>query len=230
MAEKTALVAGATGLVGRHLTEELLQSPQYGRVILILRRKLPLEHPKLEQRVIDFNRLQREIQDLRAEDVFCCLGTTIKKAGTREVFRQVDHKAPLGLARHALQTHAHRFLVITALGADPGSRIFFNRVKGELEEDLKQLQLPSLHLFRPSLLLGEREEFRFGESVSGVILPALSFALQGKLKKYRAIHGQVVARGLMTAAQREDPGVHVYESDRIAEIGSPHTHVTLSHS
>lgn len=221
MAEKTALVAGATGLIGHHLTEKLLQSPQYRRVILILRRKLPLEHPKLEQRVIDFNHLQREVQGLQAEDVFCCLGTTIKKAGTREAFRQVDHEAPLALARHALQTQAHRFLVVTALGADPGSRIFFNRVKGELEEDLKQMNLPSLHLFRPSLLLGEREEFRFGESVTGLILPTLSFALQGKLKKYRAIHGQVVAQALVAAAQREKPGTHVYESDQIADIGEP---------
>ncbi|PTX64830.1 uncharacterized protein YbjT (DUF2867 family) [Melghirimyces profundicolus] len=221
MREKTALVAGASGLVGHHLTKRLLEDPRYRQVTLLVRRRLPLEEAKLEQRVIDFDRLDREAEGVHAEDVFCCLGTTMKKAGGKEAFRRVDYGYPLSLARHARQPGTRQFLVITALGADPGSGIFYNRVKGELEEALKELDLPSLHLFRPSLLLGNREEFRFGESVAARMMPALSFALRGRLKKYRAIPGKTVARAMVEAARREEPGTHVYESDRIADMAKP---------
>lgn len=217
MGTKKAMVVGATGLVGRHITEELLQNPAYSSVTAIQRQPFPIKHPKLKQRVVHFDQLQQEIQKIKVDDIFCCLGTTMKKAKTKEAFRRVDLDYPLILAKHA-RTHARQFLIVTGLGANPHSRFFYNRVKGELEEKLKQLMLPSLHIFRPSLLLGKREEFRFGESVLAVTLPALSMVLQGKWKKYRAIQGKTVARAMIKAANQEKSGIHIYEST-ITQLG-----------
>ena len=216
---KSALLLGASGLVGSALLQELLEGAEYAKVTVFVRRELEVQHPKLVQRVVDFERLKDVAEEFRVDDVFCCLGTTIKKAGSQDAFRKVDFTYPVECAKLAKAKGARRFLIITAMGANAGSGIFYNRVKGEVEEVLRALQLPALHIFRPSLLLGERSEVRVGESIGIKLAPVLGVLLVGPLRKYRAIEGRVVAKAMYRVAQGGASGVHVYPSDRIAEIG-----------
>ncbi|HSP78452.1 MAG TPA: NAD(P)H-binding protein [Myxococcaceae bacterium] len=216
METRNALVTGASGLVGGHLLDALLEDPLYQQVHSLGRRALPREHAKLEQRTVDFARLEDESLPA-AEDAFCCLGTTLKKAGSQEAFRAVDHDAVLAFARAARRAGARRFLVVTALGADPHSRIFYNRVKGEVEEALQGLGFESLVLLRPSLLLGERAESRPGERAAIV----LSRALGPLLRPFggRPIEARTVARAMRALAHQAPPGVRVALSGELQELG-----------
>ncbi len=209
---RTALVAGASGLVGGHLLRLLLEDRDYERVTSLGRRELPLTHKKLAQRVVDFDRLAEVADVPRVHDVFCCLGTTIRKAGSQEAFRKVDYGYPLELARVAVRHRASQFLLVTALGANPGSRIFYNRVKGEVEEAVKRLQFDGIHIFRPSLLVGKRAESRPAERLTVALVPLVAWALVGPLRTYRPIRADRVARAMVRVAKEAGRGVHVYES------------------
>ncbi len=153
---RTALVAGASGLVGGHVVRLLLADTGYERVTTLGRRELPFTHKKLAHRVVDFERLTELADFPRVHDVFCCLGTTIRQAGSQDAFRKVDFTYVLALAHVALRYRASQFLLVTALGADPGSRVFYSRVKGEVEDAVKRLPFDGIHLFRPSFLIGQR--------------------------------------------------------------------------
>jgi uncharacterized protein YbjT (DUF2867 family) len=217
-----ALIAGATGLVGRCLLRQLLDTPEYDRVIALGRRTPDLVHPKLVFVVADFSELEKVTTDLSCDDVFCCLGSTIKRAGSRENFRAVDHGAVLALAWAARRSGARRFFLVSSLGADATSRLFYNRVKGETEEALQVLGFSTLGIFRPSLLLGPRREFRLGERVSAGILWLAEPLLLGRLRQYRAIRAEVVARAMLRCSfGRPDQGVLVYASDEIQDLGGP---------
>jgi uncharacterized protein YbjT (DUF2867 family) len=219
MAQRTALVAGASGLVGGQLLQVLLENPAYGRVTALVRRPLPLSHPRLEQRAVDFDRLAEQAGAFQVDDVFCCLGTTIKKAGSQAAFRKVDYEYPVAMAQLAHQQDARQYLIVTAMGADARSRIFYNRVKGEVEQAVRSVGLPAVHVFRPSLLLGERQEARFGERVATVVSKAVTPLMGGGLRKYRPIAGRAVAEAMCRAAlSGAAPGLHIYESDRIADL------------
>ncbi|HLM44435.1 MAG TPA: oxidoreductase, partial [Myxococcaceae bacterium] len=195
---RTAVVAGASGLVGGLLLDTLLEDPLYREVLSLGRRSLPKQHPKLVQRTVDFARLGDEALP-PADDAFCCLGTTIKKAGSQEAFRAVDHDAVLAFAKAAKQAGARRFLVVTALGADPGSRVFYNRVKGEVEQHLKGMGFESLVILQPSLLLGERAESRPGERAAIIASRVLAPLLRPLAS--RPIEARTVARAMVALAQ-----------------------------
>lgn len=218
MTGKSALIAGATGLTGSKLVEVLLDHPEYDKVTVFVRRPLTLEHPKLEQIHVDYYRLADYAKHFQVEDVFCCLGTTIKKAGSQKAFRRVDYDYPVALAQLAKSAGAKNFLVVSAMGADSRSNIFYNRVKGQMEDSLKKMELPALHIFRPSLLLGDRKEFRLGEKAASLISPVFSPLLRGGMKKYKPIQAEQVAQAMFAAAQSESDGVHIYPSDEIAEL------------
>lgn len=217
---RTALIAGASGLVGRHLLPLLLQSNRYSQVIAVGRRELPLIHPKLDQQLVDFDDLKRYKSELVADDVFCCLGTTIKKAGSKEAFYKVDHTYVTQLAALTLEKKATQFLVVSAMGADAGSMVFYNKVKGEMERDIQQLGFPAVHVFRPSLLLGEREEHRTGEELGAKIMKPLAGLLIGPLRRYRPIQAETVAKAMLQAASSDGLGVHIYPSDKIEQLAS----------
>ena len=177
-----ALLAGGSGLVGGHLLRLLLDDPRWERVISLGRRELELSHPALEQRVVDLS----DPGELPAvDDAFCALGTTIKKAGSQEAFRSVDHDAVVTLARAAAASGASSFLHVTSMGADQGSRIFYNRVKGETERDVAEVGITTTAAFRPSILDGDRTESRPGEQVGLVVMRALSPVL-GRFRPTRA--------------------------------------------
>jgi uncharacterized protein YbjT (DUF2867 family) len=206
---RRALIAGATGLVGARLLEALLADPAYTAVRALARRPLRLAHPKLVVDVIDFERLA-DVAFPRVDDVYCCLGTTIAAAGSREAFRRVDHDYPLAIARAALAARARAFLFVSAMGADPRSAVFYSRVKGELEQAVAALGYRCAIAFRPSLLAGERAESRFGERAALALLQPLRFLVP---RKYRPIEAAAVARAMVEAAHRGPSGFTVVESD-----------------
>jgi uncharacterized protein YbjT (DUF2867 family) len=215
---KKAVIAGATGLIGRELVHLLLHDIRYEEVYILVRTKTPLDHPKLTQVVTDFSNLEGIADYLNLADVFCALGTTIKIAKTQEAFRKVDYEYPLQLAQLA-QTHAaNQFLVVTAMGANAHSRIFYSKVKGQLENSLRLLGLAALHIFHPSLLLGDRKEVRSGERIGSILSKGLNVFLVGSLSKYKPIHVNTVARGMIQAAQQEAIGTQVYEYDQILKL------------
>jgi len=217
---RTALVAGASGLVGSHLLRLLLENPAYVRVTVLARRELPLAHKKLEQRVLTFDRLAQIADFPRVHDVFCCLGTTMKQAGSPEAFRAVDYTYVVELARVAVRHRASQYLVVTALGADPRSRIFYSRVKGETEEALRRLQFEAIQIFRPSWLVGARTKSRPTERVAGILGRLVAWAFAGPLARYRPIKAEAVARALVRVALEAPRGTHVYQSDEIRRLGA----------
>ncbi|MCK6616570.1 MAG: oxidoreductase [Cyclobacteriaceae bacterium] len=209
---RTALVAGSTGLVGKQVLELLLKDDRYGQVKAISRTPLPVNHPKLQNLVLDFDRLSENYQVLKADDVFCCLGTTIRKAGSERAFRKVDFEYPVELAKLTRNQGAQTYLLITALGADKHSRIFYNKVKGEVEEAVKAIGFTSLHIFRPSLLIGPRQENRAGEDAAKIFYKLLGWIIP---IKYKAIEAAKVARAMIAFAGSEKPGVFIHESKEL---------------
>ncbi|WP_054957430.1 NAD(P)H-binding protein [Paenibacillus dakarensis] len=216
----TALVMGATGLVGRLVTEELLHRNFMDEVRLLVRRPVDMVHPKLKVIHTDWDKLQHDKEAFQGVDsVFCCLGTTIRKAGSQEQFRKVDFEYVLTGARLAKLGEVRQFLAISSMGADPKSKVFYNRVKGEMEEALCGLQLPGLHLFRPSLLLGDRNERRFAEGIASVLMTKLDFAFTGRLASIRAIPAAKVARAMVNISITNTRGNHVYPNEVIHVLG-----------
>ncbi|HEY9046669.1 MAG TPA: NAD-dependent epimerase/dehydratase family protein [Ohtaekwangia sp.] len=205
---KTALIAGSTGLIGSQLLQLLLNSDRYSEVVALTRQDLP-EHPKLKQLKIDFAKLGESLDQFKADDVFCCLGTTMAKAGSKENFYQVDFYYPLLLAKSTIQRGAKQFLLVSALGASRSASVYYNQVKGEIEEAVSTTGFETVHIFRPSLLLGPRTEHRTGEDAAKVVYKIFGFLIP---KKYKAIQSSKVAKAMLQLASLEKPGIHIHES------------------
>ena len=210
---RTALLAGGTGLVGSHVLQELLAADTWSRVVTAGRRPTSLRHGKLEQRVLDLSAIEAHGDLPHADDVFCCLGTTIKQAGSQGAFRSVDHDFVVGLARAGLRIGATQFLLISAIGADPESRVFYSRVKGEAEAAVRRLPYRAVQIFRPGLLLGKRSEFRLGERIAMLAVPLLHPFLLGGLRRYHSIQAGDVARAMVRIAREAPRGPNVWEYD-----------------
>ncbi|TWI52408.1 uncharacterized protein YbjT (DUF2867 family) [Pseudomonas duriflava] len=204
------LIAGATGLTGEHLLDRLLNEPTLCRILAPTRRPLS-PHPRLENPIGELNELLPSLTG-PLDVAFCCLGTTIKKAGSQEAFRTVDYDLALAVGQRARELGARHYIVISAIGADPSSSFFYNRVKGELEEALKSQNWPQLTLARPSLLLGPRPEQRLSEQLAA----PLSHLLPGK---WHGIEACVLARALWRLALEEQDGTRVVESDELRKLG-----------
>jgi uncharacterized protein YbjT (DUF2867 family) len=216
MTTRKALIVGATGLVGGFCLQALLDNSNYSEVGALVRKPLLKTHRKLKTIITTFEHLGPEISNIQVHDVYCCLGTTIKKAGSQEAFKRIDHTLVVTVAELTKKQGAEQFLVVSALGADKDSKVFYNRVKGEMESALQKLGYPCLRIIRPSLLLGPREEFRLGEKIAVILTPLLKLILLGSLKKYRPVEAEKVAQFMVKVA-REEPiaGVHKYESHLI---------------
>lgn len=214
---RRALILGATGLIGGHLLNHLLHSNAYDYVAIITRRDFPFEHPKLQKFTFELSELEKFKEVFKVHDVFCCLGTTIKKAGSESAFKQVDFEYPLAAGKIAIEAGAEQFLTVSAMGANSESRIFYNRVKGDMEEEIKKLPFTGVHIFRPSLLLGKREEFRLGERAAEWFAKPFSGFFKGSLKKYAPIPAETVACSMVVSALKRESGIHIYESDKIKE-------------
>jgi len=215
----TALLLGATGLVGGHCLDLLLADPARARVVTLGRRPTGRAHEKLDERVGDMERLAEHADAFAVDDVFCCVGTTIRAAGSRAAFRRVDHDIAVAAAAIAAERGARHFLLVSAMGADPGSRIFYNRVKGETEADVAAHSLAGVALLRPSLLLGKRGEARAAEALAQHVFPLVSPLLRGPLRRYRAVEARTVAAAMLRLAREGVRGVRVVESDEIDRLG-----------
>lgn len=209
---KTALIAGSTGLIGKQLLDLLLVSDRYDKVIAITRRSTEQHHPKLQEIVIHFPQLKESFTNIRADDVFCCLGTTMAKAKTKSAFYEVDYTYPVMLAEAALAHGARQFLMVSALGADKNSSIYYNRVKGEVEEAIGRLGYETCHVFRPSLLLGPRSEKRAGEDAAKTFYSIFGFLIP---RRYKAIDSAKVARSMLHFASFDQKGYFVHESSEM---------------
>jgi len=207
---KTALIAGATGLIGKQLLQLLLQDSYYEKVKAISRKSIEIRHPKLENLVVDFDALSEA--DLKSTDVFCCLGTTIRIAKTKEAFRKVDYEYPLELAKATKNQGATQYLLVSALGADKNSSIFYNKVKGDIEDAIGHVDFRSVHIFRPSLLLGDRTEQRAGEGTATAFFKVFGFLIPSK---YKAIDSGKVARSMLAFAKTNEPGFYFHESKEL---------------
>lgn len=203
---KTALIVGATGLVGNNLVRQLTDSALYGRVNVLTRRPLTWQHPSLQEINYDFDRPNSLL--VQADHIFCCLGTTIRQAGSRDAFRKVDYQYPMEIAQMGRTNGASLFAIVTSMGADANSTFFYNRVKGEVERDLATLDYPALLIFRPSLLLGQRRDFRLGERVGEGFMRLLAPLIPAK---YRAVEASKVAEAMLKYVEKGESGV--FESD-----------------
>jgi uncharacterized protein YbjT (DUF2867 family) len=215
---KTLLLLGATGLVGGHCLAYLLNDHYYADVTILTRRLLPVAagRVRIRQHLADFDRLDYYREQIRGNDVICALGSTIKKAGSKEAFHRVDFDYPYETARIAYENGAQHFLLVSAAGADPGSPFFYSRVKGDLENAVMGLGYQRVSIFRPSLLLGKRKEFRAGELFLQMTLGPLSFAVP---EKYRPIPAQTVAAAMLQTARNDSAGIRIFESTAIRGLG-----------
>ncbi len=231
MEDRKALLAGATGLIGGHLLDLLLAEPEsaraspYGEIIALVRRPLSprrganatpeAERHRLTARVVDFDHLD-EISDLPViDDVFCCLGSTMKKAGSKAAFRKVDHDYVVATARLGLAAGARRFLLVSSIGADAESSNFYSRVKGEAEASVAELGYHAFHAFQPSILMGERDEKRPGERLGIAAAGVLNRLMAGPLRRYRGIRPETVAAAMAGAATSNAEGRQTYTYDDI---------------
>jgi uncharacterized protein YbjT (DUF2867 family) len=213
--KKSAIIFGATGLIGNFLLLHLLDDDRYGEVHVYGRKPVGFTHAKLEEHIIDFNRLDDYRAAIKADEVFCCLGSTIKKAGTRENFRRVDFEWVRWCAVAAAENKVPAFIVVSSLGANAGSNNFYYRTKGEMEKAVSALNFEKYVIVRPSILLGSRNEFRPGEVLGKIGMQVFSFLLP---KRIKPVHGETVARAMIVFAN--DAGANgVKENEVIRRAG-----------
>jgi uncharacterized protein YbjT (DUF2867 family) len=210
-AGRVALVAGANGMVGAQLLRALVSAGAHRRIIALTRRPLPFEAPRLVNRIIRFQDLGAELRGLGCDEAYCCLGTTRRAAGSEAAFRAIDHDLVLHFATWAQGAGAQTLVCISSAGAAPASRNFYLRVKGETELALEALRFRSLHLARPSLILGERAKWRTTEVLGRVFMPLFNPLLLGRLEPWRAIHATTLAAAMRAAAALGLAGVHRHE-------------------
>lgn len=215
---KSALLAGSTGLIGRFCLNILLKNNVYDNIIIPVRKKTENENEKLYQLIINYDKISDFKNEMKADDIFCCLGTTMKKAGSKEEFYKVDFNYVYNLAKLCKNNGAKTFSLISSVGADKNSGNFYLKVKGEIEDAVIKLGYDATNIFRPSFLAGERSESRPGEKAGIFIMKLLAPLLQGPLKKYRAIDAETVAEVMVKAAQYKNNPVNIFPSDMINKI------------
>jgi len=218
MNNRKALVIGASGLIGRSLVFELLKSDAYDLVVVLSRKDLVIKHPKLEQHLIDFDFLADYSNHMQVDDVFCCMGSTQSKTPNLDAYRKIDYTYPLQVATIAKEQGATQFLLVSSMGADVHSRIFYSRLKGEIEIAIAVLNYQTYRIFRPSLLLGARNESRPLETISQYLMRVLNIFFIGPAKKYKAIQGTVVAKAMLKAALLNKQGNFTHQNDKIFEL------------
>jgi len=212
---RVALLAGGTGLVGSQLLKLLIEDKSYAKIKCLTRSKLSIEDEKIEIIQTDGSNLKDLTGSLQADDVYCCLGTTIKKARTNEAFRKIDFDYPLRLANLSKAAGASQFLLVSSLGADAGSAVFYNKTKGEVEAAIAAVGFDAFHIFRPSLLLGPRSEERSGEDAAKIFFKLFGFLIPAK---YKAIQSSKVAKAMLQMAKKDEPGKFIHESNSLQQF------------
>lgn len=215
--KKHFLVAGATGLVGTRLVEQLLLNPEVAKITLLVRKPTGVSNPKLTEKIIDFDTFSENALAQNVDAVFCCLGTTLRKAGGKEAFKRVDFDYVVKLAVYAQRQKIPQFHVISAKGANQKAAVFYNRVKGHMESELAKLdKIKSIYIYRPSLLLGDRDEFRFGEAVGTFFMKAFNFLIPVSAK---AIKDNQVAKSMLSNAMNPKKGLNYVGNAEMINLG-----------
>lgn len=212
---KSAIVIGATGLIGNFITTKLLADDRYEKIKIFVRRTSEINHPKLMEFVIDFERIEDWQNLLTGDELYSALGTTIKKAGSQKVQYNIDFNYQYNVAKAAAQNGIKNYMLVSSLGANPESKNFYLRLKGLLDEKIQQLSFDRIRIFCPSVLVGKRSEKRFAEHI-GIKLAGAVTNLIPALKKYRPINAEIVAEAMIKSAnQNVNDKIIVYESDKI---------------
>jgi uncharacterized protein YbjT (DUF2867 family) len=217
MANK-AVIAGASGLIGSELLQILLQENFYDEVVALVRTELAISHKKLVQLVVTFDKLDEYQSFINGHALFCCLGSTKAKTPDLSAYYQIDHDYPITLAKIAKQNQIKHYHFVSSIGADAKSTNFYTKLKGETEDDLQQIGLTSLHLYRPSLLTGNRKESRFLEKAAAVAMKVIDPLLVGSLYQYRSIPATTVAQAMYNQSLNTDEGVFIHPSNHIKQL------------
>lgn len=217
MSKFIAIIAGGTGLVGSEVISQLLNDADFEKIIVLNRRSISYSNSKIQEIIVDFNQLNLSLKNLKPTHAFCCLGTTIKIAGSKEAFRKVDYDYVLNFSKAVHQLGCQNFNVITALGTSTSSMFFYNQVKFEITEALKTIGFKELNILQPSLLLGERDDSRSGEDIAQKFFGWTKGLWVGPLKNYAGIQGSQVAKAMIEIAKSSQDGVQIYESAQLQD-------------
>ncbi|MEJ1221342.1 NAD(P)H-binding protein [Sediminicola sp. 1XM1-17] len=217
--EKTAIILGATGLTGRLLLDMLLKDDRYKSVVLFSRSAVDIKHPKLKEYLVDVLKLDTQKNIFKADEVFCCIGTTRAKTPNKKRYREIDYGIPLSAAKLCTENSIPTLILISALGANPNSKVFYNRIKGEMETDVIAYNIPKTHIMQPSLIGGKREEKRLGEWLFKQLMRVFNLLLVGPLEKYRSIAPKTIATAMIWLANHDYHKIRI-ESDEIQELGN----------
>ena len=212
-----ANVIGATGLVGKQLVKQLLGNENFGKVRIFVRREIGIQHPKLEQHITDFDNEKLWAKNLTGDVLFSALGTTLKQAGSKEKQYEVDFTFNLNFAQKAKENGIENYVLVSSIGANAKSSIFYTRIKGELDEAVAKLKFKNLVILRPSSLTGDRDETRWMEKMS---IPIARFVTNFIFKKYRPISGETVAQAMINAVLNTKPDKTIWEGDEVFELAS----------
>ena len=214
---KTALLFGASGLVGSHVINQLISNNNYSKIKLFVRSSINMSDPKIEIIQTDFNNLENHREDIKGDDCFFCIGTTKKNSPDKNEYKRVELEVPKQIAQIAKSNLVNSFVFISSGYADPKSSGDYLKFKGEVEEELKRLNFPKLGIMRPSFLLGDRKEKRIGEKIGIFVFKLLSPLFLGPLKKMKPIHSAIVAKAMIAITQN-DSSKTIFESNEISEI------------
>ncbi len=215
--QKTAILLGATGLTGNLLLQLLLEDNRYKKIKLFSRSTSGVVHPKVEEYLGDLIHLETFKNDFKADDVFCCIGTTKSKTPDKELYKKIDFGIPTKAAQLCKENGIETLIIISALGANSKSNIFYNRTKGEMEDAVLQLQIPKTHILQPSLIGGKREEKRIGEWIFKQLMKVANLVMAGPLKKYKSIHPKDIAKAMVWLANNDFNAVRI-PSDEIKSL------------
>ncbi|SFF88637.1 MULTISPECIES: NAD(P)H-binding protein [Salegentibacter] len=215
---KTAIILGATGLTGGMLLQQLLEDDRYGKIKLFSRNSVEKKHPKIEEHLIDLFKLEEHKDKFTADEVFCCVGTTKKKTPDHNTYTKIDRGIPVTAARLCKANNIDTFLVVSALGANPKSRVFYNRIKGKMEKEVLEQEIKNTYILQPSLITGERKESRSFEKVGKVMLNFINPFFLGTLRKYKSISAESIARAMVAIANKPELDVERIPSDEIKNI------------
>ena len=217
MTGKIACLAGASGLIGSYLLQELLNDPFFETVRILIRKPMDIAHPKLEKKIVDFSDSDSLLVALSNSDaVFCSIGTTMKKMkGDKDTYRKIDFDIPVKLARFCKMTGCEKFILVSSLGANSKSYNFYQKLKGETDEAIKESGVKTIHIMRPSILLGDRKESRIGEDIGKAVMTALSFLIP---VKYKPTHAKDVAKAMLALTKQNEEGYFIHENKDIFKL------------
>ena len=215
---RTAIIFGATGLIGDILLQKLIADDAYEKITVVARRPLTLKHKKINFIETDFDNLKNHAAQIVGDDIFCCIGTIQKKTPDLKIYKKIDYSYPLDFAAIGLKNGSSSYNLISSMSANANSRFFYTKLKGELERDLSTMPFKTINIYRPSLLDGERTGTRTAENFFIKAMRFINPLLFGSLKKYRSIKAEVVAEAMLQEAKKEAPGIHIYQSDEIANF------------